>query len=340
MARAHILKSFYPTQVLRPRGQVEAFVPVDVSSVVAHIIRILIIGDGMNDIDINTVDRVDDLDEPIESNPGIVVDRNTKILVNGLSTQRDAAKSICLVQLVHPTARHIDPEVTRDGKHSDVLCRRIDGDDNISLSQVGMCPIGIGELLVGITAQQENIDATTGQNVATSSAHLIRVLVARQTFHLLADDTAEWRGQRIIIVASHAASNKQEQNHHEQGYLLLLAWCRSRSQTPCPWRWCRHRWARAILVPSRLCSCRPCPWQRHTWYRLWIRPNDSRALHWELWGERWHRPHRGRYKHHRRRSHAQLRHRFMESCRRVTKTVIGVGLRLADCLLLQRLLFC
>ncbi len=115
MARTHIFKRLWPGEVLRPWCDIQAFVGIDVTSLVADIIRVIVIGDGMQRIHVNAAYRIDHFDEAIQPHPCVVVDRNTEILEDREATERDSAQAICLVQLTHAAARYVDIEVARNG---------------------------------------------------------------------------------------------------------------------------------------------------------------------------------------------------------------------------------
>src|SRR5438132_10469869 len=114
MARAHVLKSLLPTEMLRARSNVQSPVFVDIAGMVAHVIGIVVIGNGVKDIYLDAIDGADHFHETIKSHPGIVVDMNTEVLGDGETAESYATEAISLVQLVHATPRYVDPEVTRD----------------------------------------------------------------------------------------------------------------------------------------------------------------------------------------------------------------------------------
>ena len=115
VARTHIFKRLWPGEVLRPGWDIQAFVGIDVTGLVADIIRVIVISDGMQRIHVNAAYRVDHFDEAIQPHPCVVVDGNTKILEDRETAERDAAQSICFVQLTHAAARFVDIEVARNG---------------------------------------------------------------------------------------------------------------------------------------------------------------------------------------------------------------------------------
>src|SRR5579884_3311756 len=79
------------------------------------IVRVVIIGNRVKGIDIDAIDGIHHFNEPVQPYPSIVVDWNTKILIDCSTTQANAATSICLVQLHHAvTSGGIEPGVTRD----------------------------------------------------------------------------------------------------------------------------------------------------------------------------------------------------------------------------------
>src|SRR5258708_29974316 len=140
--------------MLRSRCQVEPFERVRIVRIGTDIVGIVIVNYRMQHIDIHATYFVDDLHKAIQADPGIVVDRNTKILLDGLTTQIDATQTKRLIQLMHPGTRHMDIEVTRDREHANEFVRWINSDENIGLSDIRSL-----ELLVGITPKQQNIDA-------------------------------------------------------------------------------------------------------------------------------------------------------------------------------------
>src|SRR5215831_16653373 len=135
MARAYVLQGLLSSKVLWARRNVQSPVFIDISGMVAHVIGIVVIGDWVNDIYIDTLNGADYFHEAIEAHPCIVVDVDAEILGNGEAAEGYSAKSISLVQLMHSTAWHVDPEVTRDREHRYLFGGRVDSHDNIGLGQ-------------------------------------------------------------------------------------------------------------------------------------------------------------------------------------------------------------
>src|SRR5690242_2350819 len=102
---------------------------------ITNIIWIVIIGNGMDDIDINATNCIYHLHKPVESNPGIIVDGNTKILVDGEATECNTSQSIGLVQLMQTTAGYIDPEITGNREHAHTIGCGVDRYHNIRLGK-------------------------------------------------------------------------------------------------------------------------------------------------------------------------------------------------------------
>src|SRR5690242_13340259 len=90
----------------------------------------------MHDIHIDTAHGIDDLHKPVESNPGVVIDRNAKILVDCEATERNSSQSKRLVQLMHATAGYIDIEITRNREHPNTLSCGVNRYHNIGLSNI------------------------------------------------------------------------------------------------------------------------------------------------------------------------------------------------------------
>src|SRR5579859_195730 len=180
--------------MLRTGRNVEAFVGVNVTRIIADIVGVGIIGDGMRDIYIAAAHSIDDFDKPIEADPGIVVDGDTEILLDGLAAEIDGSSKATLadaiamlkgfVQLTHANAGDIDIEVTRNGEHSDGFSGGVDGDNDVGLRKVdGRASRRCAEFLVSIAAKQENIDTRPAQDVA--GAPLIGVFFSGGAWRLL-----------------------------------------------------------------------------------------------------------------------------------------------------------
>src|SRR5260370_9745243 len=58
VARTHIFKPLWPGEVLRPWGDIQAFVGIDVAGLVADIIRVVVITTGMQRTHVTPASRV------------------------------------------------------------------------------------------------------------------------------------------------------------------------------------------------------------------------------------------------------------------------------------------
>src|SRR5712692_9440623 len=100
--------------MLWPRRYIQTSHCVEISfGGVVSIIRVGIISNWMDNININTVDRVNHFGKSTEANPRIVIDINTKILVDRSHSKRcttfpAATQQICLVELMHTKTWHVD----------------------------------------------------------------------------------------------------------------------------------------------------------------------------------------------------------------------------------------
>src|SRR5260370_23449188 len=96
MARTHILKCSGAGEMVWPRWNIQALVGIDVTGFVADIVWIIVIGDGMQHIDIDASYSVDHLNEAIQAYPRVVVDGDAKILEISKTTSREATDAITL----------------------------------------------------------------------------------------------------------------------------------------------------------------------------------------------------------------------------------------------------
>src|SRR5438067_13260101 len=90
MSRTYVFKCVWPSEVLWPWWDIYTLVGIDITCMIIDIIWIIVIGNGMQHIDIDATDRIYHFDEAIQSNPCVVVDRNAKILINREAAQCNA----------------------------------------------------------------------------------------------------------------------------------------------------------------------------------------------------------------------------------------------------------
>src|SRR5258708_8864522 len=165
----------------------------------------------MQDIYVDAIHLIDDFDKAIQANPGVIVDRNAKILLNRAPTQIYASQTIRFIQLVQTITRHRNIEVARDRELTDRVGRRIDRHHYISLGKIR--PL---EFLVGIAAQQENIDARTAQNAAVQIR--VGIFFTLSPLNCLANNMAHRTSKIDLIIAEPCTAKNQqdgeETNHH------------------------------------------------------------------------------------------------------------------------------
>src|SRR6266516_4792161 len=95
--------------------QVEAFVGIGIEAI-AGIVGIDVISNGMDYIDIDATRRIHDLDKAIQSNPRIIVNGDTKILIDSQTAEANGVMvisvtgKISLVQFHCSVIRNIDIE--------------------------------------------------------------------------------------------------------------------------------------------------------------------------------------------------------------------------------------
>src|SRR5947209_5082085 len=65
-----------------------------------------------------------------------------------------------LVQFHHPKTGSIDPEITGNGEHTDILCRRVNGHDNICLGKRSV------KFHIIIAPKKQNINPSPSQSWA------------------------------------------------------------------------------------------------------------------------------------------------------------------------------
>src|SRR5205085_11093852 len=117
--RADVLHRVDPVHVLRtgqdghPRGAV-GVVAVDVVGV--EVVHHRVAGD-----DVDTSQVVDELDQPLEPDPDVVVDVDPEVLLDRPHGRRRPAVGVRDVDLVLSAAGQRDPEVTGDREHGDRL---------------------------------------------------------------------------------------------------------------------------------------------------------------------------------------------------------------------------
>src|SRR5947209_20021014 len=105
--------------MLWARSYVQTFQRIDIASIrVTNIIWIVIIGNWMDDININATDCIYDFHKAIESNPGIVIDGDAEILVDCETAERNSSQSIRLVQLMQTATGYIDIEIAWYREHT------------------------------------------------------------------------------------------------------------------------------------------------------------------------------------------------------------------------------
>src|SRR5256885_1441209 len=109
--------------MLRARGDVEALIAVEIVGVgiFASIVWIGVIYDGMGHININASQRVDDMSEAAQTYPGVAINGDAIVTLNGLTSgTHTILKFVCvtgtkkkrLIDLMHTTnLRHIDPRI-------------------------------------------------------------------------------------------------------------------------------------------------------------------------------------------------------------------------------------
>src|SRR5207248_8717341 len=87
VARANVLQGMSAIEVLRTGGQVDALRPI---AAVAEVVRIVVVEHGMQDVDVDSAQAVDDLHQPVEADPGVVMDGNAEDLLDGGPRKRRA----------------------------------------------------------------------------------------------------------------------------------------------------------------------------------------------------------------------------------------------------------
>ena len=127
MPRADVLQRVSTVKMLRAGRQVD---PLGAIATGAEIVRVVVIEHGMQDVNIDAAEAIDDAHQAVEPNPGVVMNRNLEGLLDGGSRQRRTTFGVREVDLGAASPRNVHPEIARQREECDVSVRRIDGDDD------------------------------------------------------------------------------------------------------------------------------------------------------------------------------------------------------------------
>ena len=112
----------------------------------------------MQDVDVDAAQAVDDLHQPVEADPGVVMDGNAKGLLDSGSRQRRAALLVGQVDLGAGVSRDRHPQVAGQREERDLALCRVDGYHDHGLREDRV----LREFLVVVAPQQKNVDALLG----------------------------------------------------------------------------------------------------------------------------------------------------------------------------------
>src|SRR5579864_3409917 len=96
MPRAHVLERVASVQMLRTGSEVDTLRPV---AVAAEVVRIVVVEDRVEHVDIDAPQAVDHGNQAVQANPGVVMDWNLEGLLDGGPGERRAALGIGEVDL-------------------------------------------------------------------------------------------------------------------------------------------------------------------------------------------------------------------------------------------------
>src|SRR6266487_2524785 len=171
-----------------------------------NIVRIGIVCDGMNRIDVNPTCRIDDFNEAIQSNPRIIVDGNSKVFFYRCDTKASCIRERCRADmLVSPTERKgcikltctiirdNDAQISWDREHTDVMCLWVDRNYNICLCEWSCI------LAVVVAAKEQDVDAFRAYSVARCG-NLIRALAIIADMRSLLTCYFCQRGRKVGLI--------------------------------------------------------------------------------------------------------------------------------------------
>src|SRR2546421_12829579 len=131
--------------MLRPGCDVEAVVGKGVIGMGNCVIGVAVVDDGMGDVDIKATEGVDDFGEAIQADPGVAINGDAVIFLDGQAGHAHAVIKVVavrgseeegLVNFVHaPYIRHIHPRVTGDREQGNLVVDRVNVYDHHDLGE-------------------------------------------------------------------------------------------------------------------------------------------------------------------------------------------------------------